>query len=724
MNSTLKKYLGQSVSPAVLAIAGMALVGATAVGAQEQTAQSAGPVKLGPVKVGGEVAAEPTYKAKASSSVKLRAPLVDTPKTVTIISGDLIEERGATSLSEILRTTPGITLGSGEGGTPIGDRPFIRGYEASTDIFIDGMRDLGRTTHEAFNVESIEVVKGPASTYSGRGSTGGSLNIISKKPTEQNAYAGTVQGGTDETFRGTIDLNHRVSDTVAVRLNAMGHQADVAGRDAIEVKRWGVAPSVTFGIGTPTRVTLSYYHMRTDDIPDLGIPFSDAGNAGRVIVPDVDRSNFYGYVDRDFRKVSSDLATINIEHDFSDTITLRNASRYSRTLNDYIVTRPSFAAGGEAAGVVSTAYRSSIRHSEALFNQTDLYGSFVLGGFEHNFVGGVEISRERLKSASYAGTTDTNGTHDLLNPDPYLPAPGGVYTPGNYGNPNTTTTKSAYLFDTIKLNEQFQVNAGVRFDHYDIDVVTNSRIDKMWNFNVGLIYKPMEQGSIYVSYGTSSNPAGETAGQSGGADGAAGGGFRDLAPEKSRSLELGTKWELFDDQLLLTAAVFETRKTNARTQDAVTGEVTIDGSNRVRGLELGVVGNITPEFQVSANYTYLDPKITEYRNSGVDFDGNVMKYVAKQNFGLWATYSVLPELTIGGGANYTGKRYLNDANTFYFGSYWRFDATAAYQLTDNIELRLNVLNLTNKTYYDASHVGLFANVAPGRSGLLTASFRY
>lgn len=727
MKSRCKAGLFQGVSPLVLALAGAALAStASSAAAQENTGKSYeqgqnAPVKLGPVRVGGEAEG---YRREEASSPKFTAPLLDTPKTVTVITRELMEERGAHTLTEVLRTTPGVSLGAGEGGTPLGDRPFIRGYEASADIFVDGVRNLGRATYETFNLEQVEIVKGPGSTLSGRGSTGGSLNMVTKTAEEGTSLRGGVQFGTDETKRVTIDGNYQIDDNMAFRLNAMYHDSEVAGRDHVENERYGVAPSLTLGLGQPTRATFSFYSLRTDDIPDLGIPFQDSGT-GAVRTPiEVDRSNFYGYLDRDYRKTENDIATIAIEHDLSDSITLRNTSRYTRVYQHYRVTRPSFAADGAEDGVVTTGLRANKRHTEAFLNQTDLFGRFYLADVEHSFAFGAEISRERIKSASSVTGSSPDGSQDLVNPDPFLPGPGAPFSFGDYGDPNITKTKALYALDTIKFNDFIQADVGIRYDNYRVETAAGTREDNIWNYNLGIVLKPAENGSVYVSWGTSANPSGETAGQSGGADGAAGGGFRDLAPEKSRSLELGTKWDLFNEQLSLTAALFETKKTDARSQDPVTGDVVLSGSNRVRGFELGAAGRITPGWQLWAGYTYLDPEITHYINNGVDYSGNVLKFIAKHNFTLWTSYDLPYDFNLGGGVTYTGKRYMNDANTLWFKSTWRFDATAGYKVNENIDLRLNVLNITNETIYDASHVGIFAVVAPGRSALLSANVNF
>lgn len=667
-----------------------------------------------------------TFKVDEMSSPKFTAPLREVPKSITIINEALIKERGATSLTDVLRTTPGITLGAGEGGTPLGDRPFIRGFEASTDIQIDGLRDLGRMSHEAFNVESVEIVKGPGSAYNGRGSTGGSINLVSKAAKAEDFIAGSVTMGTDQLWRNTLDINQYLPEQdLAFRLNAMKHEADTPGRDDVEVKRWGIAPTITWGLQGPTRVTASYYHLETDDIPDQGHPISLITNKPA----DVDRDNFYGLVDRDFRKTSADLATLLIEHEFTPQLTLRNTLRGGRSMQNYVMSRPVFAnVAQEQNGLVGRGFRPRNVVNTSVLNQTDLFGTFHTGGIKHSYSAGLEVSRETITDKDkHAGNNGRPG--NLYNPNPHdggwtlLPGTGEVTSKFQ------TEVKSLYAFDTLALHEQWDLNLGLRYDDYDVKNRVEggaSSSSELWNYQVGVVFKPMPNGSIYLSYGTSSNPSGENT-QSGGADGAGAGNLNgnkaNLDPEKSRSVELGTKWDVFNEQLSLTAAVFRTEKTNARVTDPITGLVALDGDQRVTGIEFGVTGRITDDWAVWGGYTYLDAEVVKSGGDGSN-DGNRSKFIAPNSFSLWSSYDLTDRWTVGAGANYMDQRYMNDANTVSIDDYWRYDAMVAYKVNKNLDLQLNVLNLTDETIYDASHVGLFATVAPGRSAELTANFRF
>lgn len=682
------------------------------------------------------------YQNKKASSPKFTAPLVDSPRTVNIIPEQLIKDRGATSLQDVLRSTPGVTLGSGEGGTPTGDRPFIRGYEASTDIFIDGMRDYARGSHETFNLESVEVIKGPSSAYTGRGGTGGSINLSTKKPKLDNFLDGTVGIGNGGQNRQTLDGNYMLSDTVAARLNLMRMGGDIPGRDHVEYDRWGIAPTISFGLGTPTRVTLSYAHIENKDTPDMGIPFNNKANDRNKPIK-VDRNNFYGRQKVDFNKNVFDTATVDFEHDLNDSFTLRNATRYGTSLNHYLFTRPSFdnCAAGDVGSCATEdgdlqftrANRARYRKSESIINQTDVYGTFNTGTLEHSLTTGAEFSREEISSktmtASAAGDTDSF----------WNPSSNGRYDKSiSYGpklKDGDIKTMAYYVFDTVKLNEQWSLNGGVRYDKFKVSknesisrgkvVPSASREDGMWNYQAGVIFKPAKNGSIYLSYGTSSNPSGENLGQAGGADGpASAASVNDLKPEKSGSWELGTKWDLLDEKLSLTAAVFETTKTDARSTDPFTGDVSLAGENRVRGIEFGATGSITDKWDIWAGYTYLDPKVKKYRNGANVFDGKQIKFIAKNSATLWTTYKPIQDWTIGGGVSYVGQRFVNDDNSLKLPSHTLYDAMLGYQVSRNLEMQLNVNNISDTRVYDASHVGLFANVGQGRSYMLNANYSF
>jgi len=723
---------------------------------------------LSKVRVKGQ--AEDGYKVEPVSP-KYTAPLLDTPKSITVISAQVIQQTASTTLTDALRTTPGITMGAGEGGNPVGDRPFIRGFDSQGSIFIDGMRDIGSQSREIFDLESVEVSKGSGGAFNGRGAGGGGINLVSKAPKAENFLAGSVGLGTDNYQRYTLDGNYRTSDTTAVRLNLMKHKSDIAGRDEANVDRWGVAPSLTLGLGTSTRTTISYYHMQSDDLPDTGIPYnnpfgattSNAHYNGNGSPIHVDRDTYYGLIKRDFRKTTADITTVAIENDLTDAITLRNQTRYGRSTQDYIWTQPDDSkgnwllptTGSHIGGTIFRRPNSRYSDSDSIANQTDVFGTFETGSIKHSFSAGLELSREENEQDGYTITPANSAVQNcppsavdnyycttLENPNAHDPWNGTAvrtHNPKNY----KTTTKSLYFFDTMDLNQQWSLNLGARFDKYSTDYLSSigattagvrdhfKRDDNLLNWQAGVIYKPATNGSVYLSYSTASVPAGNLVGEGSETNGLA----KDtLKPERFRTLELGTKWDVLDEKLALTAAVFRTDKYDARIQiDTNTYE--LGGQQRVDGLELGIAGSLTAKWQVFGGFSYLKSEIVDYGNvnlgtsaapnfvAGV-YDGNDIPNTPRKSASLWTTYQVLPDLSIGGGAFYVDKVYGNPANTKWVPSYVRYDAMATYRINRNLDLQLNIQNLTDKTYYDKAYASHYANIAPGRAATMALNFKY
>jgi len=762
-------------SPRLLASAiGVAITAGSAgqmVFAAEKTDSKASgnAIALDATAITGEAQDSTSYQVEKASSPKYTAPLVDTPRSVTVIPQQVLKDTGALNMQDALRTVPGITFGAGEGGNPQGDRPFIRGFDAQGDTYLDGVRDTGSQSREIFAVENIEVSKGPNSAIGGRGAAGGSINLVSKKAHLGNSFDGGFTWGSDQTQRYTLDGNYQFSDTAAGRLNLMSHESNVAGRDKVDYDRWGIAPSLAFGLGTDTRVNLDYYHLESNDTPDSGVPYTipAGGSAARTKSnPDKpyaggDHSNFYG-LDRDFRKGRTDTATFAIEHDLSDSLTIKNTLRHGSSMQDYILTQPDDSKGNVNNGTVWRRANTRVSNTETTTNQTDLFGNFYVAGFKNSFSTGVEYTREESQKSSYNVNTDTtprttnvaassNCTPSMIgassnynctslsNPNPNDPWNGAISR--NYAGTDTqANTYALYVFDTLELNEQWLVNMGLRYDHFDTDYktynaagTTTSKGDDTSEFvtgQFGVVYKPAENGSIYASYATSATPPGNTLGE--GQEGNPLGGTpdrsgnllsSDMEPETTKNYEIGTKWDLLNDRLSLTADIFRTEKENARVQVDTTSYENA-GKTRVQGFELSASGKITDKWQVFAGYAFMDSEQVDGGPLGKANDGNELPNTPKNSASLWTTYQVTPKLTIGGGAFYVDDVYGSVANTTMVDSYVRYDAMAAYKLTKNVDLQLNVQNLTNETYYDKAFSTHFANQAAGRTALLSTNFHF
>lgn len=679
------------------------------------------------------------YKPETVSSPKYTQPIRDIPQTITVIPQAVIQEQGAASLRDVLRNVPGISMQAGEGGGGLpGDNLSIRGFNARSDIYVDGVRDFGAYSRDPYNVEQIEVSKGPASSYGGRGTTGGAINLSSKTPKLDPFYTGSAGFGTDAYRRLTLDVNQPVAPSdegwlggTAFRLNAMLHEADTPGRDHVEGSRYGIAPSLAFGLGAPTRLTLSFQHMVQENVPDYGIPWVPA-NANPLLAPysngtpPVNYNNFYGLKGYDFEDIENDVATGIIEHDINEEFTLRNLTRYGRTYRNSAITAPRFADVNNSTLLNRQLQRREIEH-EIFANQTDLVAEFTTGPIEHALVAGFEFAHENQGNRNSAQTANQPQT-DLFNPNPFDlplgPMPPITGTPSNA----KADTFAPYLADTIKLSERWEITGGARFDHIETDYYSDtnalSNTDDLLSWRAALVFKPRENGSIYFGYGTSFNPSLE--GNTGLVLNSASNSVNsiNLDAEETRTFELGTKWEFFNQRLLLSAAVFRTEKVNARTQTTANDIVTLDGEQIVQGFELGVSGSITPEWMVFAGYAYMESEIKQSNNAsdvGAEF-GNTPKH----SFNLWTTYQLPWNVQIGGGANYVGERLNNlssNAAVRRAPAYWLFDAMLAYEVNKNITLRLNAYNLADERYIDRVGGGHFVPGA-GRSAMLTAEFKF
>lgn len=692
------------------------------------------------------------YQEKNLSSSKYAEPILDTAQSITVIPKALIDEQGGQSLRDVFRNISGISLTAGEGNPSGGDQLKIRGFSARDDIYSDGMRDVGIYFRDAFNLETVEVSKGPASTYNGRGSTGGNINQVSKAPRIGNFYNADTTFGNNDTERFTADVNQQLNDTTAIRLNLLAHDSEVNKRDFIENGRYAIAPSISFGIGTETLATFSYFHMRQNNLPDFGIPnirdaaFVNSPLSGKPAP--VEYSNFYGSLNRDYEKVEVDVATAKIQHVINDYSFVTNQTRYTRAANDMIVSAPRLVnnTSGQITAATQVRGQSKPRDQvdELLINQTDLTVHFNTGGAAHTFITGIELAKQGLNNKR---RLDTNGPiTNLFNPDPRLSATQAPYN--GTESELTTYNVGAYVSDSVKLNEKWIVGGGLRYDNVKsvaegIDKLNpasafnrrDSISDETLSYRGSVVYKPQPNGSVYAGYGTSFDPLASAAATSAGAFQPAGGnnngaieaGF-DVKPEETESFEVGTKWDLLDQRLSFTAAAFRITKSNARNLDAISGVFSLNGKQRVDGFELGLAGNITDQWKMFTNYTYLDSEILSSTAAGqIAPKGGEIDNTPRHTFNLWTSYNLPYNIEVGAGALHVGERTNQPNNASAVpvtaDSYWRFDASVSYKLNKNIAFRINAFNLTDEKFIE-SHGTAQSLPGAGRTVLLTTSFRY
>ena len=708
---------------------------------------------------------EAPYKAESSDG-KFTDSVLDTPKSQTVITKEVIEDIGATSFREIVRSTPGVTLGTGEGGNAFGDRIFIRGFEARNDVYIDGLRDPGVTSREIFAVEQIEVIKGPSAVFGGRGTTGGLVSLQSKRAQFGNDFVVAEGGvGTENYYRGTIDANYELSDAAAIRVNGLYHDADTPGRDYVENERYGGSIAGTLAITDTLSINADYYLYRLDGVPDYGHPFDSTTQQPYL----VDRDNFYGVVGRDFISNGADIGTVEIEWSPIADLSFHSITRYGETWNRYAVSEPKLCtvqrdangdcprSGGvpvpESEFTVSPAMKSSWRNNSYWANSTYATATARTGGITHEIVLGGDFSDERIDAYRLdvpSAVEDAQGNviavpggfvYDLFDPDPVLgyEIPIG---PDTQTGPTVTKARNfgAYLVDTIKFTDAFRVVLGGRLDTFDVDYYSPpsdgffgpqpaqslSYSADFFNWQASAVYKPSASSTLYVSYATSSNPSGEQLDGAGASYDGISTDTIDFQPEQNTSWEAGAKAELFGGNLLLTAAAFRIEKENARESGGRGQPYTNVGTLRSQGVELTFAGSIADTLQLFGGYTYTDATITESANP--DNVGRRFANIPQHTAQLLATVMVTSRFEIGGQVYYQDEMYGGSqlAGTAMVPGYARFDAVARYRISDNLEARVNVLNVTDKRYYDAIYRSgsPFSYIAPGRSAFVTLTANF
>ncbi len=608
-------------------------------------------------------------------SPKATRPLLDTPQTITVIGDQTIRKQNLLTLRDVLQTVPGITFGAGEGGGGYGDSINLRGYSANNDITIDGVRDTAQYSRsETFNLQQVEVYNGANTVFSGSGSVGGNINLVTKVPQPTDLTVAGFGIGSDGYYRATLDSNVRVNDLVAVRLNAVGHRNRIPGRDVERNRRWGVAPSVTIGIGGPTSLTLQYLHQEDDNTPVYGVPyFRNAVNDGPLPGIDGNDSAYYGIRNLDAQDITVDQATARFAHAFSDALSIRNLTRWQRVEQNSTTSAPQgvfclgtgfqplpasplattpLACPAATATVAAQNRPNSFYPSgprglrrdqlnQLLYNQTDLRASFATFGLEHTFVLGASFAWEdyhiltgnRLRTAT--GATVAQPPIDLTNPNTVYTGPVNFIPAGRSEGQNTNA--AVYAFDTIAIVPQLELSLGGRYEHNKVDfradtfsVVVGPALgtytrgadqvsdEKLFSYRAGLNFKPTPDTSLYVSYGNSKTPTSASVRAGCGilivaANGQVGDPCA-VQPETARNYEAGVKADLFGRRLQLTAAAFRNDRTGYRvaTNDPIIPNLQVtDGRSRVDGIALGATGNITKAWSVFANYTYLDGKIRQ-----------------------------------------------------------------------------------------------------------------
>ncbi len=627
-------------------------------------AQQNAPVQLPSVSVEDTNLPDTNVLNKAPAVNMPTASILDTPQAVSVVTDETMKQQATTTVGEALRNVPGITIAIGEGGTLAGDQFKIRGFDAKDDVYLDGLRDFAAYSRDSFAYQEVQVMKGPSGLMFGRGTTGGAINTISKTPTLDTYISGHVEGGNGARYRATSDANYQINDTTAIRVALMYNNTHVVDRDMVFSHRWGLAPSIAYGIGTPFTVSLSYIHQHSNNRQDYGIPVANpAGSifampASEYTVP---RSTFLGF-EADKDRNDADLVTSKATYNVAPWLTLQNDARvafYSRYFQYTAVDRCDAAAATNfcsnvVTGANPTAALAGIGgggpYQQDSWGWQDTFSanaSFDVAGMRNQLIVGGDISYQNADRTVYAYNLPTlaqytyqlgdhsrsraNIGRSFFNTDHSLP-PGYTVvlpTPANVAGTNATATTVLYssgkandyaffATDRFWFTPEISLIAGVRVDRYIANysattvagVTTTARSPStIANPRASLVYEPDDKTTVYFSYGKSAVPQGTSVV---GTPTPITTANQTLDPEKSQTFELGAKYSVWDGKLGLTGSLFQVKKSNATVADPNTGLVILQSGQeqRVRGFETSATGTVTDDLNIVAAYTYLDPIIT------------------------------------------------------------------------------------------------------------------
>jgi catecholate siderophore receptor len=635
---------------------------------------------------------------------KLPENLQDTPQSISVVSQKLIQDQAATRLEDALKNVPGITLNAGEGAAR-GDTVNLRGFSAFNDFFLDGIRDAAIYTRDSFNLEALEVVKGPSAILFGRGSTGGAINQVSKAPTLTPLDSVTAVFGSNDLYRATSDIDVPLGGNSALRFNAMGESSEVADRDLVRNRRWGIAPTLAFGIGEADTLTLGYLHQQENNIPDSGIPFLGASPAPAP------RDTYYGLA-TDRVTTYDDIGTVRFRHEFADGLALINTSRYANYQFSYLDTMPNY---GDDVPAPDTPLHDILVGRDApdssglqtnLTNQTDIVSRFTTGVLTHALVTGFEFARLTSTIDRYVNPFNTNNgwipETPLLDPNPYEPLP--AIEPVSSQQYTNAHSAAVYATDTMGIGPHLNLIGGLRFDRFsaDYDQVTYAsgarldleHVDNVVSPRAALVFKPWPTQSYYLSYGTSFDPSAEAL--------ALTTRTANLGPVKAKTYEAGAKAALMDGMLSATGTLFHTEVDNAQTNDPDNPTVTtLNGNQRVNGAEFGISGYLTRQLEITAGYTYLDGRTIASGTAA--YVGKFLPNTARNAVNLWSEYEFTENFEIGVGGNWLDHRFADYAESVNIPGYVVWNAMASYKLNKSLFLQLNGFNLANKLYYDGSY---------------------
>jgi catecholate siderophore receptor len=631
----------------------------------------------------------------------LTGPLLRTPQAINVLPAQVLQDQGVATLQDALKNVPGVTLNAGEGGAH-GDQINLRGFPASDDFFLDGLRDTGFYTRDSFDLEAVEVYKGPASTLFGRGSTGGVVNQVTKQPTLGAFENADITIGTNAELRGVVDVDAPIGDDAAVRVAGMAMRSNVADRDIVLNQRWGIAPEIKVGFGGPTSFTLSFLHQQEDNIPDYGAPFV----AGRPAP--VDRSNFYGLAGYDRNQTNVNVVTGKLTHAFGDDLKVTETARYGNYWFLTLETAPHYdpakvnpipvpTASTPLDTIMTFRDRPSVSGIvETAMSQTEVEYRSRLGWADNDLVAGLDLDRESAELKRYVNQISSIPPTLVIDPDPFEPIPGGATNQIRQRPTTRTDTIGVFLVDTLHLGPQWSLIGGARYDRFHAafdETITSAHFDHTDGIpspRAAIVFAPQPWASFYLSYGTSFDPSAENLSLSAS--------NQALPPERDKTYEAGAKVGLLNGRALLAGSVFQTEMTNARIADPDNPSLqALAGDLKVHGVEVDFSGYVTDKLELLANYTHLAGRNTTPTATGVTV--GPIQNMAPNQANFWGVYEVSEDFKIGAGVNYLDRRPADIAATAFVPAYATWDAMVSYRVGPSLTLQINAYNLTDEVYY-------------------------
>lgn len=653
----------------------------------------------------------------STGATKSTAPLRDVPQTVNVVLPQLILDQAAHSLQDVLRNVPGVGMSNGDGQR---DQVSIRGFSAISDQFIDGMRDDALYFRDLSNIDRVEVLKGPSAVLYGRGSSGGLINRITKKPQAGRFGEVSIFVGNHDFKRTSFDVNTNVDDHLGFRITG-AYEDSGSFRDQGFIERSSISPSARLKLGAETLLLLQAEFAKDKRITDFGIPSFD----GRPVK--VPAHTYYGsaLARRDDSSATSVAAgTTVLDHRFSPALSLRNATRYYH----YDLDRKNTVPGGTVDSVTKTIGRSRgevARQEHGFFNQTDFIYKPDLDGMKQEWLFGIEVGRQN-KDAQFVSQSNIDRV-SIFNPGAVVvPQVSQAVRNSDAAIPthNVVAVAGVYAQNQIAFTRELKALLGIRYDHFQQDTAFArkfaplARTDRAWSPRTGLVWQPNEMSSYYLSYSKSFQPSAESFGLA-----ASNAGNK---PEITENHEIGSKLDFLDGAFSVTASLFHVVRSDVKTSDPSKPGVLINvGEQRTNGLELTANGSLTPDWEVSAAYAYLDGRFTKTNNTTnapqaafpatptkISLQNKRPSLTPKHAASMWATRRLSASWRIGAGLNYSADRFASPSNAVILPAYLVADLGIYYR-SKQFDVALNLKNVSNRNYIVSGHGGNDNLMNPG-----------